>query len=189
MQRLIGVSRHRKADPSRAETDRAELRGLGCADDFIFIDDDTVEDRLAGPGVTQALTAVQAGDRLVVLMFRPGALQSYEVLALAERLERIGASILIPKLNIDTGTARGMSTLRDLVEEARKVREYRAQRIREGVALAHAKGEYKGRVPTARRKAAAVRAFWESGRSAVWIAEKLQISRASVYRIVKEAGG
>lgn len=59
------------------------------------------------------------------------------------------------------------------------------ERQREGIAKAKADGKYKGRVPTARRKADEVLRLRSEGRKAVEIAEELGISRASVFRILQ----
>jgi DNA invertase Pin-like site-specific DNA recombinase len=63
------------------------------------------------------------------------------------------------------------------------------ERQREGIAKAKAEGRYKGRVPTARRKAADVVRLRQEGRTGVEIAAELQIGRASVFRILKEHRG
>jgi len=58
------------------------------------------------------------------------------------------------------------------------------ERQREGVAKAKAEGKYKGRAPIARAKAPEVRQLHKDGVGATEIARRLQISRASVYRVL-----
>jgi DNA invertase Pin-like site-specific DNA recombinase len=58
-------------------------------------------------------------------------------------------------------------------------------RQREGVARAKAEGKYRGRVPTAQRKAADVVQLRCQGVKPEEIAAKLGISRASVFRVLK----
>jgi len=58
------------------------------------------------------------------------------------------------------------------------------ERQREGVAKAKAEGKYKGRAPIARAKAPEVRQLHKDGVGAIEIARRLQISRASVYRVL-----
>ena len=65
-------------------------------------------------------------------------------------------------------------------------RELMLERQREGIARAKAQGKYKGRKPTARAKSAHVIKMKAEGRTADAIAEALDISRASVFRILKE---
>jgi DNA invertase Pin-like site-specific DNA recombinase len=55
------------------------------------------------------------------------------------------------------------------------------ERQREGVAKAKAEGKYNGRAPIARAKAPEVR---QRHKGATEIARRLQISRASVYRVL-----
>ncbi len=57
-------------------------------------------------------------------------------------------------------------------------------RQREGIAKAKADGKYKGRKPTAHAKASEVLVLREEGIGASEIARRLQIGRASVYRII-----
>ena len=58
------------------------------------------------------------------------------------------------------------------------------ERRGEGIAAAKAKGKYKGRAPTARRKADQVRALNAQGLGMTAIARQLGIGRTSVYRIL-----
>jgi DNA invertase Pin-like site-specific DNA recombinase len=57
------------------------------------------------------------------------------------------------------------------------------ERQRDGISAAKAQGKYRGRAPTARRKANFVRKLLDDGLSVAEVAERLYISRASVYRI------
>jgi DNA invertase Pin-like site-specific DNA recombinase len=65
-------------------------------------------------------------------------------------------------------------------------REIMLERQREGVAKAKADGKYKGRVPTAQRKGAEVVQLRGQGVKPEEIAAKLGISRASVFRVLKD---
>lgn len=60
------------------------------------------------------------------------------------------------------------------------------ERQREGIAKAKAAGKYKGRVPTARRKADQVIELLSAGRTEQQAANELGISRSSVQRIKRE---
>jgi DNA invertase Pin-like site-specific DNA recombinase len=65
-------------------------------------------------------------------------------------------------------------------------REIMLGRRREGVAKAKAEGKYKGLVPTAQRKAAEVVQLRGQGVRPEQIASELGISRASVFRVLKD---
>ncbi len=56
----------------------------------------------------------------------------------------------------------------------------------EGIAIAKQKGKYKGRKPTARKKATQVTELLEKGMTKQAIADQLGIGIASVYRTIKE---
>lgn len=60
------------------------------------------------------------------------------------------------------------------------------ERQRAGIDKARRDGRSAGRKPTARLNADEVRALWSEGVSAAEIAERLSISRASVYSITTE---
>jgi DNA invertase Pin-like site-specific DNA recombinase len=62
-------------------------------------------------------------------------------------------------------------------------REIMLERQRDGIAAAKLNGNYKGRAPTARRKAGEVMRLVDEGYSMSEIARQLRISRASAYRI------
>jgi DNA invertase Pin-like site-specific DNA recombinase len=67
-------------------------------------------------------------------------------------------------------------------------REIMLERQREGVAKAKAEGKYRGRVPTARAKSADVIAKFKADQRPTDIAKSIGIGRASVYRILNDAG-
>jgi DNA invertase Pin-like site-specific DNA recombinase len=58
---------------------------------------------------------------------------------------------------------------------------------REGIAKAKSEGKFKGRAPTARRKAEEVRALAAAGMTRLEIAGKLAISERSVYRVLGQS--
>ena len=88
---------------------------------------------------------------------------------------------------VDTGTPTGRLMLTMLGAVAEFERALMLERQREGIAKAKAEGRYKGRAPTARRKAEEVRRLRAEGLKATEIAARLGIGRASVYRVL--AGG
>jgi len=65
-------------------------------------------------------------------------------------------------------------------------RQLMLERQREGIAAAKAAGKYKGRAPTVRRQARQIRELVDQGMRKPEIAQRLNVSRASVYRILAE---
>ena len=85
---------------------------------------------------------------------------------------------------IDTATPTGRLMFNMLGAIAQFERELMLERQREGVAKAKAEGKYKGRAPTARAKAVEVRRLHSERIGPTEIAKRLQISRASIYRVL-----
>ncbi len=88
---------------------------------------------------------------------------------------------------MDTSTPQGELMLNVIGSIAQFERKLMLERQKEGIAKAKAEGKYKGRKPTARAKAQEVLSLKEQGVGATEIAKRLEIGRASVYRILKDA--
>ena len=67
-------------------------------------------------------------------------------------------------------------------------KDYEDRRRRQAQGQAKAEGKYKGRIPSARRKAGDVQRMLAQGLAPTEIGRRLGISRASVYRIVRANG-
>ena len=85
---------------------------------------------------------------------------------------------------LDTRNPTSKLMLTILAAVAAWEREIMLERQREGIAKAKEEGRYKGRTPTARRHADAVRELRDQGVSPTAIAAQVGINRASVYRIL-----
>jgi DNA invertase Pin-like site-specific DNA recombinase len=110
---------------------------------------------------------------------------SKEKVAVKRRLEG-GAEMIAVAKKPHTVTPTGKLMLNLMGSIAEFERELMLERQREGIARAKAQGAYKGRAPTARKKAAAIVRLKAEGKRAEEIAEILKVSRASVFRILKE---
>ena len=66
-------------------------------------------------------------------------------------------------------------------------RQIMLERQRAGINRAKAEDKFKGRKPTARAKADAIMALHGQGVAAAEIAHRLEVSRASVYRVIEDA--
>ena len=135
----------------------------------------------------RALDYVREGDTLVVTKLDRLARSVADLVSITDQLKQKGVAFRILALNLDTGTPTGELMLNMLGAVAQFERELMLERQREGIAKARAEGKYKGRAPTAKRKAADVLRMKEEGRSVAEIVAALDISRASVFRILKEA--
>lgn len=138
-----------------------------------------------------ALEFVREGDTLVVAKPDRLARSLANLLDLVDRLKAKDVGLRILSMGgqeIDTRTATGKLTLSMLGAVAEFERDLMLERQREGIAKAKADGKYLGRVPTAQRQAADVTRLKAEGVKPNEIAQRLKISRASVYRILSEAG-
>jgi DNA invertase Pin-like site-specific DNA recombinase len=100
-------------------------------------------------------------------------------------LKERGITLKATEQPIDTGTASGKCFLDILSGFAEFETSLRRERQLEGIAKAESEGRYKGRKPTARAKADEVRKLQAEGIGPTEIAERLGISRASVYRVLE----
>jgi len=105
--------------------------------------------------------------------------------AITSKLKAKGVELQVLAMNLDTSTPTGKLMLNLMGSFAEFEREIMLERQREGVAKAKAEGKYRGRAPTAQRKAAEVVQLRGQGARPEKIAEKLGISRASVFRVLK----
>lgn len=137
----------------------------------------------------EVLDYVREGDTLVVTKLDRLARSTAHLLKIVERLDykKVGLRILdFGGSEVDTGSPTGKLMLTMFAAMAQFEREMMLERQREGIAKAKAEGKYKGRKPTARAKAKEVELLFAEGAGATQIAAKLNIGRASVYRILAD---
>lgn len=130
------------------------------------------------------------GDVLTVTKLDRLARSVADLVEITKRLEAKGVALKVLALNLDTSTPTGKLMLNMLGAVAQFEREIMLERQHEGVAKAKAEGKYKGRAPTARAKAGAIRALAARGdmtREA--IAAEVGVGVASVYRALSAARG
>jgi DNA invertase Pin-like site-specific DNA recombinase len=133
-----------------------------------------------------ALDFCRKGDVLVVTKLDRLARSMTDLVAITSKLRAKDVELQILAMNLDTSTPTGTLMLNLMGSFAEFEREIMLERQREGVAKAKAEGKYKGRVPTAQRKAAEVVQLRGQGVKPEEIAAKLGISRASVFRVLKD---
>ncbi len=127
-----------------------------------------------------ALDFCRARDALVVTRLDRLARSIRDLCSIVDRLEAKGVSLRILGMGLDTATANGRLMLNVLGSVAQFEREVMLERQREGIAKAKVEGKFKGRAPTARRKADEVRAMAQAGMTRQAIAGRLGMSeRAS----------
>ena len=108
---------------------------------------------------------------------------------IVSQLRDKSVALRILDIGIDTGNATGELVLNVLGSIAQFERSMMLERQREGIAKAKAAGRYTGRKPTARAKSAEIKALDAQGLSLSQIAQRLQIGRTSVHRILQAQTG
>ena len=139
------------------------------------------------PQLAAALDYCRDGDVLVITKLDRLARSIDDLVAITKQLKEKDVDLQILSLNLDTSTPTGKLMINLLGAIAQFERELMLERQREGIAKAKAEGKYKGRAPTARRQADEIARLKSEGHRVEEIAEKLGISRASVFRVLKSA--
>lgn len=138
------------------------------------------------PQLAALLEYAREGDTVVVTKLDRIARSTRDLLDIVETLQKKGCAFRVLNINLDTATPTGKLMLTMLGAIATFEREMMLERQAEGIARAKEAGRYKGRKPTARSQAPAIRALAAQGLTRQAIAEKVGVGIASVYRILRE---
>lgn len=185
-QALVGYARTSTTDQKAGlEAQLRDLKAAGCTKVF---HEEISSIAATRPQLNAALEYVREGDVLVVTKLDRLARSVADLVSIQAGLTAKGVDLRILSMNLDTSTAMGKLMVNVLGSIAEFERELMLERQREGIAKAKAEGKYAGRQPTARRKAAEVMRMRAEGKSARDIQDALGISKASVFRIIAEAG-
>lgn len=163
-----------------------DLQAFGC-DEIYQEQVSSVGDR---PQLDAAIKSLRKGDKLVVCKLDRLARSVKHLGELLDIIEAKGAGLVILSMGgqqIDTTTATGKLMLNIMSSIAQFEREMMLERQKEGIQKAKAEGKYTGRKPTAMAKGDAVKTLVASGMSKSDVCKRLNISRASLYRILAEA--
>jgi DNA invertase Pin-like site-specific DNA recombinase len=164
------------------DTQKRDLEAAGCQEIF-FEQVSSVQKR---GELERLLKFIRKDDCLVVTKLDRLARSIPDLVKIIEAVETKEASLKILDMNLDTSSPTGKLLLNLVGSIAQFEREIMLQRQKEGISVAKAAGKYRGRAPTARSKAHDILQLRQAGVSPLEIAQKLQISRASVYRILAE---
>jgi DNA invertase Pin-like site-specific DNA recombinase len=139
------------------------------------------------PKLDEVLKHLRKGDTLVVTKLDRLARSIRDLLRIIDKIQARKAGLRILGTDIDTTSPTGKLMLNLLGSFAEFERQIMLERQRAGIARAKSEGKFKGRKPTARAKSDAIVALHGQGVSAAEIAHRLEISRASVYRVLEDA--
>jgi DNA invertase Pin-like site-specific DNA recombinase len=161
-----------------------DLRAAGCKKLFTEQLSSVAAKR---PVLDQALTFLRESDLLVVTKPDRLARSTADLLSIVDGLKQRGIGLRILSMGgaeLDTRSPTSTLMLTMLAAIGQFERELMLERQREGIQRAVEAGKYRGRTPTARRKADLVLKLKGEGLKAVEIAERTGLSRASVYRLL-----
>ena len=134
------------------------------------------------PGLAELLAYARTGDTLAVVRLDRLGRSLVELLAIVEQIRGRGIALLSLEEKIDTSSAAGELIFHVFGSVAHFERRLIAERIRDGIAAARAKGRPPGRRPLHPEKATAALKLVESGMSPTEAARQLGLGRATVYR-------
>ncbi len=140
------------------------------------------------PGLTELLAYARAGDTLAVVRLDRLGRSLGELLTIVTELKRRDIALLSLEEKIDTSSAAGELIFHVFGAIAHFERRLIAERTKDGIAAARAKGRLPGRRPLDPDKAKAALNLVAAGMSPTDAARQLGLGRATVYREMAFAG-
>src|ERR1700722_8637061 len=182
---IVGYARTSTLDQQAGlQAQVRDLEAAGCERTF---QEHVSSVSAARPKLEEALRFVREGDVLIVTKPDRLARSTRQLLDIVEDLDRRKVSLVILSMGgerIDSRSPTGKLMLTVLGAMAEFERNMMLERQREGIAKAKAEGKYAGRQPTARAKSADIIRMAGEGKTRERIAMELEISLASVYRVL-----
>ena len=161
-----------------------------------YCPDKIFTDHLSGknlerPGFQQMMDYVREGDIIYVASMDRMARNLDDLLATTKRLQSKGITVHFLKENICLNPGAETSSMSKLIMSimgavAEFERSLIRERQREGILLAKARGVYKGRKPIDPDKMQEALKLIDEGLSKTKVCEKLQISRQTLYKYLKQ---
>ena len=180
---LLGYARVSTKDQDLA-IQREALEGAGC--DTIREEKASAKSQNGRPELETLLEFMREGDVLVVTRLDRLARSVIDLQDIANKLKDKGAGLKVLEQPVDTTTSAGRMFYTILGAFAEFELDIRRERQMEGIAKAKAERKYKGRKPTARAKLADIQRLVAQRTPKAEIARQLNVSRASVYRLLGE---
>ncbi len=158
----------------------AALREAGC--DKIFAEKKSGRRASDRTALQEALDWAREGDTLVVTRLDRLARSVIDLHQIVARLAGKGVDFrVLQQSGIDTSTSTGKLLLTMLGAVAEFEADIRAERQKDGIEAAKAKGVYKGRPATI--DASTIQAALAAGESPASLAKRLGVARSTVYRL------
>ena len=190
MGKLIGYAR---VSTRRQDADRQveDLLAAGVRRDDLYVDQGVSGARASRPKFDKAIAALHEGDTLVITTLDRLGRSTQNMLAFAETLRERGAGLRVLNLgggDVDTATPMGSMVFTVMAALAQMELEIKRERITDSVAKRRAAGKDLGgrrQTFTDSQIRNALRLI-ESGEPATQVARDLGMSRATLYRRMRE---
>lgn len=140
------------------------------------------------PGLEALLAYARKGDTLAVVRLDRLGRSLAELLATVAMLKERGIALLSLEEKIDTSSAAGELVFHVFGAIAHFERRLIAERTRDGIAAARARGRHPGRRPVDPDKIASALKLVEAGLSPAAAARQLGLGRSTVYREMRALG-
>lgn len=140
------------------------------------------------PGLKDLLAYARKGDTLAVVRLDRLGRSLAELISIVEQLKVRGVALLSLEEKIDTSSAAGELIFHVFGAIAHFERRLIAERTKDGIAAARARGKRPGRQPVDSDKVQAALKLVEAGLSPTKAANQLGLGRSTVYREVAAAG-
>lgn len=184
---IVGYARVSTTEQNTERQDVA-LESLGC--ERIYIDKLTGA-TLDRPEFNKMMDFVREGDTLIVSEYNRLSRSTMDLLTTLQSLEDKGVIVKSIKENLDTSTPQGKLMLVIFAGLAEFERSLMKQRQAEGIERAKLAGKYKGRKPKEYDKEVfdeVMKGLADKTMSVTKASEKLGVTRATVYNILKKVG-
>jgi DNA invertase Pin-like site-specific DNA recombinase len=188
--KLIGYAR---VSTKRQDTDRQEqdLVAAGVRRDDLYIDHGVSGAHAKRPAFGKALAATEPGDTLVITTLDRLGRSTQNMLNLAEELRGRGAALRVLNLgggDVDTGTPMGSMVFTVMAALAQMELDIKKERVGDSVSKRRAAGLDLGgrRQVFTERQIKSAADLIEKGRPATHVARDMGMSRATLYRRIRE---
>ena len=140
------------------------------------------------PGLQELLAYARKGDTLAVVRLDRLGRSLGELLTTVTMLKELGIALLSLEEKIDTSSAAGELIFHVFGAIAHFERRLIAERTKDGIAAARAKGKRPGRKPLDTERVSAALKLVSAGLSPADAARQLGLGRSTVYREISRAG-
>jgi len=178
MPHILGYARVSTSDQDL----ESQKRRLDAAGTFRIFEDVISGKTFHRPGLSALLDHIRPGDTLAVVRLDRLGRSLRELLDVVETLKKRGVALLSLEEQIDTSSAAGELVFHVFGAIAQFERRLIAERTRDGLANARAKGSRPGRPPLDREKLDAALLLMEGGLSPTKAARQVGLGRSTLYR-------